>query len=197
MQYKVSDGHGLPHDPFKSLVAPRPIGWISTVDKQGRYSLAPYSFFNIVSADPHMVMFCSERKKDSVLNIEETGEFVCSLASYPQREAMVACSAALAHGESEFEYAGLEMASSSVVAPPRVKGSPAALECRYVRTIDMDSLDTAASHFMVIGQVVAIYIDDKVIREGQVDTKQLQYMARGGYFDYFVADQPFPMNRPS
>lgn len=197
MQYRIDMGHGLPHDPFKALVAPRPIGWVSTLSPEGKVNLAPYSFFNIVSESPHMVMFSSARRKDSLTNAELTGEFVCSLASFAQARQVVATSAALPYGESEFEHAGLVPSASLVVAPPRVSGAPAALECRYIRTIDLEPLDGApASHHMVIGQVVAIYIDDAVMKDGYVDTLALQTISRGGYMDYFIADHRFDMKRP-
>jgi flavin reductase (DIM6/NTAB) family NADH-FMN oxidoreductase RutF len=197
VHYKVDSGHGLPHDPLKALVAPRPIGWISSMNRDGRLNLAPYSFFNLVSENPHMLMFSSARRKDSLTNAETTGEFVCSIASYPQRKALVACSVPLPPGESEFDYAGLETEASYYVKPPRVKGAPAALECRYVRTIDMVPLDGPASHFMVIGQIVGIFIDDSVLSDGLVDTSKLQPFGRGGYLDYFVSTEKFSVVRPT
>jgi flavin reductase (DIM6/NTAB) family NADH-FMN oxidoreductase RutF len=171
---------------------------VSTLSPEGRLNLAPYSFFNIVSETPHMVMFSSARRKDSLTNAEKTGEFVCSLAGFAQREAVVACSAALPYGESEFDHAGLTGEPSLVVRPPRVRGAPAALECRYVRTLDLQPLDGGpASHHMVIGQVVAIYVDDSVLKDGYVDTLALQAIGRGGYLEYFLADHRFSMSRPA
>lgn len=198
MEYILQQGHGLRHDPFKSLVAPRPIGWISTISSTGHLNLAPYSFFNIVSESPHMVMFSSARKKDSLLNAEATGEFVCSLAGYEQRHQIVATSAALLPHESEWEHAGLTPAPSHLVKPPRVLGAPAALECRYVKTIDLDPTECGGgSHHMVIGEVVAIYIADELISDGIVDTLALGAIGRGGYMDYFLADHRFNLTRPN
>lgn len=198
MEYLLQQGHGLRHDPFKALIAPRPIGWISTVSSNGHLNLAPYSFFNIISESPHMVMFSSAGKKDSLTNAESTGEFVCSLASYDQRLQIVATSAALASHESEWEHAGLTPAPSHIVKPPRVLGAPAALECRYVKTIDLDPRQPGSgSHHMVIGEVVAIYIADEFISDGLVDTSSLAAIGRGGYMDYFLADNRFNLIRPN
>lgn len=198
MHYDVTTGHGLPHDPFKALVAPRPIGWISSLDKQGRVNLAPYSFFNAISDNPKMVAFSSAGIKDSLDNIVETGEFTCSMATYALRDAMNATSATLPHGTSEFDHAGLEAAPSLLVKPPRVKASPAALECKLVQTVPLVSLEGEQAYTLVIGQVVAIYINDAVITNGLVDTAALDLIARGGYHDYFRADAPsrFSITRP-
>ena len=198
MFYEVAAGHGLPHDPVKALVAPRPIGWISALSAEGAVNLAPYSFFNQICDKPHMVMFSSAGRKDAISFIEETGEFVCSIASWDQRDQMNATSAPLPRGESEFAYAGLEMAPSVLVRPPRVAGAPAALECRYVRTIDLEPLDGApTTYFMVIGQVVGVHIDDRVIKDGLVDTTEMRIITRAGYHDYFRADTKFAIKRPT
>ena len=133
MFYETAAGHPLPHDPFKAIVAPRPIGWISAVDVQGRVNLAPYSFFNAVSDRPHMVAFSSDGEKDALSFARETGEFVCSLATWDLREAMNATSAPLPRGQSEFAHAGLTAAPSRLVAPPRVAESPVALECKLLQ----------------------------------------------------------------
>jgi flavin reductase (DIM6/NTAB) family NADH-FMN oxidoreductase RutF len=133
----VANTHGLALDPFKALIAPRPIGWISTLGKNGVVNLAPYSFFNAVSEDPHFVMFASGGRKDSRRNAEETGEFVCSLATYALREAMSRTSAPVGPEVDEMRLAGLTPAPSRLVAPPRVKESPVAFECRYWRTIEL------------------------------------------------------------
>ena len=141
----VANSHGLAMDPFKALVAPRPIGWISTLGKNGVVNLAPYSFFNAVSEDPHFVMFASGGRKDSQRNAEETGEFVCSLATYDLREAMNRTSAAVGPEVDEMRLAGLTPAPSRLVAPPRVKELPVAFECRYWRTIELPGRDGAPS----------------------------------------------------
>jgi len=198
MFYEVEKGHGLPHDPVKALVAPRPIGWISAMSAKGETNLSPYSFFNAISDRPHMVMFSSNLRKDAITFVEETGEFVCSIASWEQRDQMNATSAPLPRGENEFIYAGLDMAPSRLVRPPRVAGAPAALECRYVKTIPLDALDgTPATYFMVIGQVVGVHIDDAVMKDGYVDTALMQIISRAGYHDYFVADHKFSLTRPT
>src|SRR5688572_21119226 len=120
MFYVPAEGdHGLPHDPFKAIVAPRPIGWISSLDVEGRPNLAPYSFFNAIASNPHIIMFASTGRKHSLSNIEATGEFVCNLATWDFREAMNETSATLAEGDNEFDFAGLSPLPSRLVAPPR------------------------------------------------------------------------------
>ena len=136
----IANKHGLKHDPFKALVAPRPIGWISTVGKDGICNIAPYSFFNAVGEKPHYVIFSSAGRKDSLLNIEETGEFVCSLATWDLRFNMNMTSAAVPHGVDEFPIGDLTAAPSRLVKPPRVKESPAALECKHWKTVDLPPL---------------------------------------------------------
>ena len=200
MHYDVlKNDHGLPHDPFKAIVAPRPIGWISAMDKQGRLNLSPYSFFNGVSDRPHMVGFASDGRKDALAFIEETGEFTCSMATYALREAMNKTSASLPRGESEFEFAGLETAPSMFVKPPRVKASPAALECKWLQTVPLKPLEGGPErYYWVIGQVVGIYLDEACLKDGLLDTAAMQPIARGGYMDYFVATQEtkFSIKRP-
>lgn len=190
--------HGLPHDPFKALVAPRPIGWVSTVDAAGRANLAPYSFFNAVSDRPPMVLFASAGRKDSLRNIEATGEFTCSLATWPLRAAMNLSSAAVAPGVDEFGLAGLTKAPSRFVAPPRVAEAPAALECRLWQLLPLPAPARGEPYTLVIGTVVGIFIDDGYVRDGRVLTAAMQPLARLGYMDYSVlrADAIFTMNRP-
>lgn len=183
----------LRHDPFKALVAPRPIGWIGSVDEQGRANLAPYSFFNAVSDRPPMVMFSSAGHKDSLRNIEASGEFTCSLATFALREGMNLSSAPLAPGVDEFDAAGLAKAASLRVEPPRVAAAPAALECRLWRTLQLPG-----SYTVVFGEVVAIYIDDACVKDGRVDTGALRLISRLGYMDYGVLEPAdvFTLNRP-
>jgi flavin reductase (DIM6/NTAB) family NADH-FMN oxidoreductase RutF len=193
----VANTHGLEWDPFKALVAPRPIGWISTLGKNGVVNLAPYSFFNAVSTDPHFVMFSSGGRKDSQRNAEDTGEFVCSLATYDLRDAMNRTSAHVEPEVDEMELAGLTPAPSRFVAPPRVKESPVAFECRYWRTIELPGPDGGPGrHAMVLGQVVGVHIDDAAIAEGRVDVTKLKPIARLGYGDYAVIDEVFTLTRP-
>ncbi|MGU3539760.1 flavin reductase family protein [Methylobacterium sp. A54F] len=187
----------LPHNPLKALVAPRPIGWISAMDRAGRLNLAPYSFFNAVADD--MVAFSSSGRKDAMTFAEEGGEFVCNLATYDLREAMNATSAPLPRGESEFAAAGLTTAPSARVRPPRVAAAPAAIECRWVQTIPLVGLDgREPTNFLVIGQVVSVYVDDRFVVDGLVDTGAMRPIMRGGYFDYFAVtpESRFAMHRP-
>ncbi len=198
MFYDVARGHGLPHDPVKALIAPRPIGWICAMSAKGEVNLSPYSFFNQVSDRPHMVMFSSVGRKDAITFIEETGEFTCSIVSWEQRDAMNRTSVPLPRGQSEFEYAGLEPEPSVLIRPPRVRGAPAALECRLVKIVELTPLDGSdAAYFMAIGQVVGVHIDDRVMRDGYVDTVLLQIVSRAGYHDYFLADHKFSLTRPT
>ncbi|HYH71164.1 MAG TPA: flavin reductase family protein [Methyloceanibacter sp.] len=193
----VANTHGLAFDPFKALVAPRPIGWISTVSKAGVVNLAPYSFFNAVSEDPHYVMFASGGRKDSQRNAEETGEFVCSLATYDLREAMNRTSMPVEPDVDEMKLAGLTPAPSRLVAPPRVAESPVAFECRYWRTIDLPGKDgSAGTHAIVLGQVIGVHVADEVISGGRVDVTKLRPIARLGYGDYAVIDEVFTLARP-
>ena len=154
MFYEVAKrDHGLPHDPFKALVAPRPIGWISTASAKGEINLSPYSFFNAVSDQPPMVAFASQGRKDALTFIEETGEFVCNLATFELRDAVNETSAPLARGESEMTLAGLTPAPSRLVKPPRVAEAPAALECRHLQTVPLTPLSGAeARYFLVVGR---------------------------------------------
>jgi flavin reductase (DIM6/NTAB) family NADH-FMN oxidoreductase RutF len=191
--------HGLPHDPFKAIVAPRPIGWITTMSARGEINLAPYSYFNALSNDPHMVMYSSEGRKDSVAFVEETREFVCNLATWDLREEMNATSAPYARGIDEMKQVGLEAAPSLLVKPPRVRASPCAMECRWLQTVRLNDIDgTATERYVVFGQVVGVYIDERFIKDGILDTAAMRPIARAGYHDYFVStpDTKFSMVRP-
>jgi flavin reductase (DIM6/NTAB) family NADH-FMN oxidoreductase RutF len=200
MFYEVAKrDHGLPHDPFKALVAPRPIGWITAVSAKGEINLSPYSFFNAVSDLPPMVAFSSLGKKDALTFIEETGEFVCNLATWDLRDAMNETSAPLARGHNEMAHAGLTPAPSRFVKPPRVAEAPAAIECRHMQTVPLTPLTGGeARYFLVIGEVVGVYIDDGFIVDGLVDTAAMRPITRAGYRDYFVAtpETKFSMTRP-
>lgn len=193
----VANSHGLTRDPFMALVSPRPIGWISTLDANGVVNLAPYSFFNAVSTNPHFVMFSSGGRKDSQRNAEETGEFVCSLATYDLREAMNRTSTHVEPHVDEMVLAGLSPAQSTMVAPPRVAESPVAFECKYWRTIDLPGTDGGpGNHAIVLGQVVGIHIDDAALVDGRVDVTKLRPIARLGYRDYAVIDEVFELGGP-
>lgn len=189
--------HGLPHDPFKALISPRPIGWISSLSKDGKVNLAPYSFFNAISSKPNMVMVSSEGLKDTIRNIAETGEFVCSLATFDLRMEMNQTSAPLPHGESEFAHAGLTPVSSHKVRPPRVGESPVALECVTVEVRALvDRHGRTLDRHVAIGEVVGVHIDDGLIVDGRVDITRARPIARLGYKDYAVIDQVFELTRP-
>jgi flavin reductase (DIM6/NTAB) family NADH-FMN oxidoreductase RutF len=191
--------HGLAHDPFKALVAPRPIGWITAMSAQGEVNLSPYSFFNAFSDQPNIVAFSSNGRKDALHFIEETGEFVCNLATFDLREAMNDTSAPLARGHNEMNHAGLTAAPSRVVKPPRVAEAPAALECKWLKTVPLEPLGGGPpAYYLVIGQVVGVHIDDRFIQNGIVDTAAMRPIMRAGYRDYFVAtpENRFTMTRP-
>jgi flavin reductase (DIM6/NTAB) family NADH-FMN oxidoreductase RutF len=187
----------LPHDPFKALIAPRPIGWVTTMSKTGALNLAPYSFFNAICDVPPIIVFSSIGRKDSVAFAEETGEFVWNMPTYDLRDAMNATAASLPRGNSEFDHAGLETAPSKLVTPPRVAKSPAALECKVIEirpVQDMHGKET--NNFLVFGQVVGVHIDDSFVKNGLVDTAAMMPIARCGYMDYAVVDTLFSINRP-
>ena len=198
MFYEPRLGHGLPHDPFKAIIAPRPIGWISTLDMQGRPNLAPYSFFNAVHSRPPMLAFTSETMKHSAANAIATGEFVFNLCTRRLFDAMNISSGALAEGESEFEAAGLATAPCNVVKAPRVAAAPAALECRVTQSMRLlDTEGAALEGWIIIGQVVGVHIDDAYIREGRFDTLAAEPVARCGYRDYAAVTEMFEALRPT
>ncbi len=196
----IENNHGLAHDPFKALIAPRPIGWIGSISKDGIYNLAPYSFFNAISDRPHYVMFSSKNIKDSVRNVQETGEFTCSMSNWDTRDGMNISSAPVPPDVDEFPISGLTATASKFVKPPRVKESPAAFECRYWKTVELPDVVPGSDqgHFMVIGQVIGIYIDDAYISNGTVDTGAMRPLARLGYMDYAVVtpETMLTINRP-
>lgn len=194
MFYETKAGPGLAIDPFRAIVAPRPIGWISTLSASGLANLAPYSFFNAFAGPPEYVAFGSEGKKHSISNIEATGEFVVNLATYPLREAMNV-SSTRKEGD-EFEMAGLTKAASRLVKPSRVAESPAALECRYFQTVPLPDDSGQVNDWLVIGRVVGIYIHDRFIENGRVNSAAMQPIARLGYSEYVTADQIWRMRRP-
>ena len=202
MFYETKDHHGLKHNPFKSLVVPRPIGWISSQDRNGVVNLAPYSFFNGVATEPPTVMFSSNgvhsegSYKDSVKNVRDTGEFVCNLATWETREAMNTTSAMVARSVDEFELSGLTPVPSELVKPPRVKESPVHLECTYLQTVELPCDKPEQSNLVVFGQVIGIHIDDSIISDGMIDMNVFKPIARLGYFDYSVVDNVFTMRRP-
>lgn len=189
--------HGLTHDPLKALIAPRPIGWISSLSPDGVLNLAPYSFFNMVSEGPPMVMFSSDGRKDSLNNIEATGEFVCNIVTKDFTGAMNASSAPYPPEINEFEKAGLETEASMLVKPPRVKGIAAALECRLIECKPLVGLEgKPARYTMVLGEVVGVHVDPAILKEGRVDSAHFHLLARLGYMDYAAVESVFTLERP-
>jgi flavin reductase (DIM6/NTAB) family NADH-FMN oxidoreductase RutF len=188
----------LPHDPFKAIIAPRPIGWISTRDREGRINLAPYSFFNaFASAQVPIVGFSSEGFKDSAAFAQESGEFVFNLASEDLMGPMSQTSAPLPRGTSEFEHAGLTMAPCRLVAAPRVAEAHASLECKLTQAIRLKGHDGAdLDNWLLLGEVVGVHIEDAFIREGRFDTAAARPLARCGYQDYAVVDRLIALARP-
>ncbi len=197
MFYDARTKAPLKHDPVKALVAPRPIGWISTLSADGIANLAPYSFFNLVASGPSIVAFSSAGRKDSQTNAEQTGEFVCNIASFDQREAVNSSAATLPPEIDEFALTGLETLPSELINPPRVKGAPAHLECVYLQTIPLFSKAGVRNSFdLVLGEVVGVHIEDRFLKEGLVDTAAMRLIARLGYLDYSVTDEVFSLKRP-
>jgi len=190
--------HGLPHDPFKAIVAPRPIGWITSMGKSGAINLAPYSYFNGVHSKPPMVMFASEGRKDSLAFVEETKEFVCNLATWDLREQMNQTSAPYPRGINELTEAGLTPAPCRLVKKQRVAEAPCALECKWLDTIELHDFDgKPVDGWVVIGRVVGVHIDERYIKNGLLDSAAMKPIARGGYHDYSVLDKSFTMRRPA
>jgi flavin reductase (DIM6/NTAB) family NADH-FMN oxidoreductase RutF len=195
--YEPANGHGLPHDPFKAIVAPRPIGWISSINRAGEVNLAPYSYFNALSANPFLVWFSSEGAKDSATFAGETGEFVANLVGRDLAEKMNRSAVDAPRGVNEFDYAGLTAAPSRLVAPPRVAEAPAALECKVTEILHPKGLDGKdAGVFVVVGEVVGIHIDDAYLKDGLFDTAKAGNVARLGYMDYSMVNEVFSMRRP-
>ena len=193
----AKNDHGLARNPLKAIVAPRPIGWITSMSAKGEINLAPYSFFNAVSDDPPIVLFSSEGAKDSLVFVEETKEFVCSLATFDLRDAMVETSGQFPRGVNEMEQSGLTPAPSRMVRPPRVAASPCALECKLLQIIDLADLQGQPTRrFVAFGQVVGVHIDVGFIKNGRLDTAAMRPIARCGYADYSVVEKVFAMARP-
>ena len=188
----------FPHDPFKAMIVPRPIGWISTLSAKGELNLAPYSYFNAFSSTPMIVGFSSEGAKDSQTFAMETGEFTWSMATWPQREQMNATSAPLPRGKSEFDHAGLRTAPCRIVRPPRVEGSPAALECKVTQMVELREVDGSdTGRRLVIGRVVGLHVDERCLRNGRLEAVAMQTLARCGYDEYTVVERIFSMARPA
>ena len=187
---------GLPHNPIKALVAPRPIGWISSLSAGGVANLAPYSFFNLVADAPFMVMFATSGHKDSFCNVQATGEFVWNLVSNDLSDAMNKSSAHVEAGVDEFELAGLTKAPSKTVQPPRVAEAQAALECKLDQIVPLKSSVPGRSNSLVIATVSQAYINEDALTDGLFDVARLKVLSRLGYMDYAVVDNTFRLNRP-
>ncbi|MFC3229889.1 flavin reductase family protein [Marinibaculum pumilum] len=198
MFYIPGEPHGLPHDPLIACVVPRPIGWISTIDRNGNANLAPFSLFNLVRYDPPAVMFCANGPhldggpKDSARNAVETGEFVYNMATHAMRDPCNESSAFLDRGVDEFGHAGLTKLPSRLVRPPRVAGSPVQFECRTVLQV---SLPGGPSNAVIFGSVVGVHIADDALTDGLLDYDRILPLARMGYLDFAVSRPAFPMPR--
>ncbi|MFY0597429.1 MAG: flavin reductase family protein [Cognatishimia sp.] len=199
MFYQPENGHGLPHNPFKAIVAPRPIAWVSTQDQAGVANLAPYSFFNAIADAPPQVMFASTGRKpdqpeskDSLSNIRETGVFCINIVSKGLQDAMNASSAPAGKDVDEFELAGLTKANCDTITCPRVDEAPAALECRLNQIIRLDGDD----NYLVLGHVTGVHIKDEVLNDGVLDVTRYQPLARLGYRDYSAVESVFSLTRP-
>src|SRR5258708_5599061 len=195
-----NDDHGLPFNPYKSIVVPRPIGWISTVSRDGLANLAPYSQFNNLGYDPPYVMFSANsfpgtgRRKDSVKNATDTGEFVVNMATYELRDAVNITSQLVSPEINEAALAGLEMIPSRIVTPLRVAASPVNLECKFHSALTLPGNAFDQAHHVVIGRVVGVHIRADVLTpDGKLDVLKLRPIARLGYFDYTTVDTVFTM----
>ena len=199
MFYRPEDGHGLPHNPFNAVVAPRPIGWISTRGSDGSENLAPYSFFNAVAYVPPQVMFAStsakddrDGTKDSVANLRDTGVFCVNVVSYALRDAMNATSGPWPRETDEFVHAGLDRAECETIPCSRVAEAPAALECRTTQVLQLEG----EANYLALGTVTGVHLRDDCLRDGRFDLEVVQPLARCGYLDYAVVREVFPMPRP-
>ena len=191
------NNHKMKYNPFKACLVPRPVAWISSVNNQGIVNIAPYSYFNAVADIPPTIMFSSSNKsdgfdKDSVRNIEGTGEFVVNIASYCLRDKLNQSSSPLDHGISEAEVFAIETVSSIMVKPPRIKQAAISFECKHLKTIALEDAKTK----IILGSVVGIYIDDEIITDGKVDIIKLRPLARLGYNEYTFIEKTFTMDRP-
>ncbi|WP_026124049.1 flavin reductase family protein [Nocardiopsis baichengensis] len=173
-----------------AVVVPRPIAWVASVSAQGRDNLAPHSFFTVSCADPPIVQFTSVGRKDTLRNVEETGEFTVNLAPEPLMEQVNATSAALERGSSEFDAAGLDREPSAVVKAPRVAASPAALECRLHSTVLL------GDSTVVFGRVVHVAVDASVLDGGHPQVERLRPLSRLGRDEWGTLGRVVPLDRP-
>ena len=199
MFYTLKQGNNLPHDPFKAIVSPRPIGWISSIDKEQNVNLAPYSYFNALADEPPMVMFStngkkSDRKnrKDSLSNIIETKEFVVNMVSKALLMNMNATSGNYPKNVDEFEICNLQKAKCNLVSAPRISNSPASLECKLFQVLKLPG----KNNNMIIGEVIGIHISDDFLKDGVFDILDFKPIARLGYMDYTTISEKFSLERP-
>lgn len=199
--YEPAAGHGLPHDPFNAIVGPRPIGWISSADSEGRLNLAPYSFFNAFNYHPPIIGFSSIGRKDSLNNIEQTREFVWNLATRDLAQAMNASSASVAPSVDEFVLAGLTPEPSRIVKVPRVAQSPVAMECKLLQVVRLHTLQGApVDTWLVLGEVVGVHIRQDLLKNGIYDTGAAYPILRAGGPGGYAQVSPetmFDMRRPA
>ncbi|SDI23160.1 flavin reductase family protein [Alloyangia pacifica] len=187
----------LTFDPFKAIIAPRPIGWIGTRNAEGVPNLGPYSFFNAIGNSPHMICFTSDGLKHSVVNARDRGEFTFSLATEALAQAMNVSSEAMPDGANEFDKAGLTLGTSIETDAPFVAESPAALECVTLSVTELtDRTGSPINRFMVIGQVVQTHIRDEYITGGRFDTVKARPISRMGYRDYATVTEAWELIRP-
>ena len=200
MFYEPKKGCPFNIDPFKSLVFPRPIGWISSINKNGIANLAPYSYFNAIADEPPQVMFCSNGRsshnkyKDTLSNILYSKEFVVNFATSTTRDQMNTTSQDFKPNEDEFYFSKLKKKKSKIVRVPSVKDSPVNLECKLIKTIKLKSNSKKIST-MVIGEVIGIFIDNKFIKNNRVSSVSMRYIARMGYSEYTTISSKFNLKR--
>ena len=202
MFYKTSEPHGLPHNPFKSCVVPRPIAWVTSMDAEGVLNLAPYSFFNALTDSPPMIMLSFNGyhdhggEKDTLANIKSTREFVINMVPLALKDAMNVTTEGVAHEVDEIELARLETLPSELVRPPRVAAAPIHFECEFYSEIELPCTQPNSINRMVIGSVIGIHINDEILVDGMVDLGKVNPLARLGYMQYTSVQDIFTMNRP-
>ena len=202
MFYKTSEPHGLPHDPFKSCVAPRPIAWVSSLHPNGNVNLAPFSFYNAVASDPPQVMISFTGyhehggEKDTLHNIKASGEFVINMVPLAMKDLMNITTAPVAHEVDELALAELACEASVLVKPPRVKDAPIHLECIFQQEIKLPCTLDDSINRMIIGEVIGIHIKDEVLVDGLIDLDKIKPLARLGYRQYSAVEEMFALDRP-
>jgi flavin reductase (DIM6/NTAB) family NADH-FMN oxidoreductase RutF len=200
--YKTSEPHGLPHDPFKSCIVPRPIAWVTSIHPNGAINLAPFSFFNALSSDPPIVMIAFTGyhqhggEKDTLHNIKTSGEFVVNMVPLALKDAMNTTTAPFDHGVSELEMAGLTAEPSALVKPPRVAEAPIHLECEFFQEIELPCTLEDSINRTILGKVLGVHINDAVLSDGLIDLDKIKPLARLGYQEYTAVDNVFKMSRP-